>query len=541
MNLAWWLERATWERGDEVAVIDGIDGTRKTYTEMTSLSNRIGNVLREEVGVDEDEVVVTILPDDHRHMAIMYGLLKIGAVFSGLNRKSVLEKLKKDVATCNASTVVVGGEYLDAARALLRDTGIENVLVCGEVGIESEFPNLMEMASGVSEELRIAPRTGEEIAAINFTSGTSGASKGVVFTHEKLGTSALGSVFHDGLRSTDTNLGFISLFHSAGIHDAVKWVVAGGTIVWSGGWDADRAVRLVEEHRPTWIYFWIPTMVRDAMKHPGWEELDLRGVKAYLSGEPVPAELHRTLVEEKGMRVGIVYGLTETMPVGILKPSFRYGEDMLVPFGSTGGPSKDLCEVVLKDPFSGEVVEGAGEGEVYVRGEVVTPGYHNDPKRTAEDLDEQGFFRTKDLARRDGEGWYWVGGRTDDLISTGGEKLSIHEVDDVLLGQPKVKDAACVGVEHERLGHVPAAFVVPTEPLCEEEVKEILDAYCLEHLERWKRPRLYAVVEEVPRTAAKRSKSLGDLKKRLEGIVLKDGEGVTTLSRLRAGEGDPGS
>lgn len=537
MNLAWWLEKATWEHHEKIAVIDGINGRQITYAELTSLSSRIGNVLREDTGVEEDDVVATILPNDYWHMALLYGLLKIGAVFNGLNPKSVLGKFKQDVTTSEAKTVVVSRQHLDTARTLQRDTCIENVLVCDE--IETDFPNLRKMASEASDRLRIAPRTSDEMAVVNFTAGTSGASKGVVFTHGKLGLSAMGSVFSDGLKSADTNLAFTSLFHSGGIHNALTWVLAGGTLIWSGGWDADRAIRLIDTYRPTWIHYWIPSMVRDLMRHPGWDGLDLRGIKTYLTGEAVPAELQQLLVEEKGMRAAIVYGLTETMAYAILKPSFYYEDDKVVPYGSSGRPSKDLCEVKVQDPLSGSVVEGVGTGEVCVRGEVVTPGYYNDPERTAEVLDGEGFLRTNDLVHRDEKEWYWIGGRTDDLISTGGEKLSIYEVDDLLLNHPGVRDAACIGVAHERLGQVPAAFVAPAEPTDEEEIKSTLDAYCAEKMERWKRPRLYAIVEEVPRTAAKRNKSVADLNKLLEGIILKDSEGVTTLSRMRADNENP--
>lgn len=537
MNLAWWLERAAWEHGDKVAVIDGQDETQVTYAELAGLVNRIGNVLKEGFGVKEDDVVVTLLPDDHWHMAVLYGVQKIGAVFSGLNRTQLLEKFKHDVSKSQARTLITNSQFFDTARKLHRETCVENVLVRGDT--DGEFPDLEHLAGSAPDELRVTPRKSDEIAAVNFTAGTSGPSKGVVFTHGKLGLSALSSVFFDGLRSSDTNLGFIGVFHSGGIHDSIKWVMAGGTIIWNGGWDADRAVYLSKKYRPTWMYFWVPTMIRDLMRHPEWESLDLAGVKANLAGERVPAEIHRILVEEKGMRIINLYGLTETMPVAVLKPSLYYGDDRVVPFGSSGRPNKELSEVKLKDPITGEEVTGLNEeGEICMRGEVVTPGYYNDPERTAQALDEEGYLHTRDLAYRDEQGWYWIGGRADDIINTGAEKLSLYEVEEVVLGHPAVEDAACIGVEHERFGQVPTAFIVPSETMTEEQVRDLLDAHCLENLERWKRPRLYVLMEEIPRTMAKKTKSIADLKEIVRSVVLSEDDGVTTMSDV--GSREPG-
>jgi acyl-CoA synthetase (AMP-forming)/AMP-acid ligase II len=177
---------------------------------------------------------------------------------------------------------------------------------------------------------------------------------------------------------------------------------------------------------------------------------------------------------------------------------------------------------------------GDVEGEICIRGDVVTPGYFNDPQRTAETFDKDGFLHTRDLGYRDPEGWYYIRGRTDDMIMSGGEKLSLLEIDDALRRHPSVVDAACVGVRHERFGEVPAAFVVLKPEIAEDEGLALLDAYCISRIERWKRPRLYVFTDQVPRTAAKRSKMQGEMRRQLEGIMVRDADGVTTLKRLHA-------
>ncbi len=273
-------------------------------------------------------------------------------------------------------------------------------------------------------------------------------------------------------------------------------------------------------------------MIRDLMRHPAWDELPLEGLSANLTGEKVPVELQQQLLA-RGMRVANAYGLTETMPYAVFAPMFRYGDDRTGPLGSSGRPSLEMNECVLKDPLTGATITQAGvEGEVCVRGDNVTPGYYNDPGRTAEALDDEGFFHTRDLATRDEDGWYWVGGRTDDIINTGAEKLSLLEVEEALRGHPVVADVACAAVAHARFGQAPAAFVVGRGLETEDELAAILDAHCLGALERWKRPRLYVKLDEIPRTSAKRTKSLAHLRAMLEGVELSDADGVTALGRL---------
>lgn len=529
MNLRWWLERSWWEYPDKPAVVD-TDGTAVSYAELRALSNRVGNVLAA-YGMGEDDIVVSAMPDHHLHVAAFYATLGLGAAFSGLNYKLHPTKPLGDARHCRAKVAIVAPEHVELGRRLQTDSGVETVLVT--TGSTHGFPVLEELAAEASDESRIVPRNADDIAAINFTSGTSGASKGVTFTHGTLSNSAWGAVFLGGVDSRCRNLSLVGMYHSGGIHDSVRVIMAGGTILWSNGWDVDRVIGILLDHRPNWMYWIIPTMVRDLMRHPRWPEVDLTGLRTYVAGEPVPVDVRDALLA-KGAQVGNMYGLTEAMPVCVLGPSLYYGDEVAIPIGSSGKPSKGFCTVALKDPFTGETLEGNDvEGEVCIKGDVVTPGYYCDPERTAEAFDDEGFLRTRDRAYRDPDGWYFIRGRTDDIINSGGEKLSLLEVDEALLAHPGVRDAACVGVPHERFGEVPAAFVELEQPLSEKAARDLLDAHCLERLERWKRPRLYVFVEAVPRTAAKRSKMSGEMRRQLEGITVRDADGVTTFGLLR--------
>ena len=531
MNLGWWLERACWENPDKCAIVDG-DGTQTSYRQLRTLSDRVANVLREDAGLDEDETVVTIMPDDHLHVAIFYASLRLGAVFSGLNRRSLPDKFAHDVDRSHGRVLIVSPDFVPEAERLEQRCSLRRIYVT--TGSHPRYPSLAELCSQADDRLRIVSRSENDLAAINFTSGTSGASKGVIFTHGKLGLSCWNSIFLSGVKGDAKNVSLISMFHSGGIADSVRLVMVGGTILWTDGWDVDRVVRIFREHRPNWMYYIVPTMVRDLVRHPDWPELDLSGLHTHVPGEPIAPELRDAMLS-KGVKLGRMYGLTETMPVCVLGTSLYY-DDEQPPGQSTGRPSKSFCEVKLADPVSGQRLDGDDvEGEVCIRGDVVTPGYYNDPQRTAEAFDDEGFLHTRDNAYRDSEGWLYIRGRTDDIIKTGGEKLSLLELDECLLAHPDVRDAGVIGVAHERFGEVPAAFVVMKREMTEDAARDILDAWCRQKLETWKRPRLYALVDQIPRTAAKQTKMQPVLKEMLAGLVVGQGDGITTLGTLREG------
>jgi len=530
MNLSWWLERAAIEYPEKTAIIDASDASI-TYKDLLVLVNRIGHVLRDDLDVRPGDVVVTCIRDNFLHVAIMYATMRVGAIFSGLNHKQLAEKFHADIDRCKPRAAIIATEFAEIAELI---EGFPEIRLAMTSGVSSRLPALDELARGKPDQLRVEPRSRDDIAAINFTAGTSGASKGVIFTHGKLETSAWGSIFIAGVNSRSVNLSLVGMFHSGGIADSIRMVMAGGTLCWSEGWDVDRVVGIIRRHKINIAYYIVPTMLRDLLRHPDWDTLDLQGFRTHVAGEVVSPDIQQALLD-RGALVGAMYGMTETMPVRALSSNLYYNDEEKFPLGSAGRPNREFCEVVLKDPLSGELLEGGEvEGEICLRGDVVTPGYYNDPERTAATFDADGYLHTRDLGYRDADGWYFIRGRTDDIIKCGAEKLSLLEIDELLTRHPGVRDAACVGVAHERFGEVPAAFIVLREPMDDAAAAAALDEYCIVSMERWKRPRLYVFTDAIPRTAAKQTKMQGAMKAQIKDLKVMNDDGVTTLGALRA-------
>lgn len=535
MNISWWLAHSAQEYPDATVSIDA-DATEYTYAELRDLSGRFAAVLVNEYDLGDGAVVASLAPDTGAHLALFYASLQIGGIFTALNATLLAERLAQQAQTADLAIMVVAPEHVALAQQVISEAGLTAPIL--SLGSNSAgFPDLFELAKTATPLFRVTSRKVDEPAVINFTAGTSGHSKGVTMTHGTLSLSAQGAVFTSGLGKDTVNLSLIGLYHSGGVHDAVKFVMCGGTIVWSGGWDAERVIRLIHQYTPNWIFFIVPTMLRDLMGRSAWEDLPIEGMGMHVAGEPVPPSIAEEL-DRRGARYANAYGMTETMPFRITGPDFGPdGQPLETPLGSSGRPREEFCEVVLKDPDSGMVISRAGvEGEVCVRGDIVMPGYFRDPERTGEAVDADGWLHTRDVAVRDEQGWYYLRGRTDDTINSGGEKLSLLEIDEVLLAHPDVKDAACVGVAHARFGEVPAAFVVMADHGSRDEDTDVrmLDGHVVASVERWKRPRLYVFTDQIPRTAAKRTKSFPHLREQIGSVVLSEADGVVSLKGYHA-------
>lgn len=531
VNLARELTDARREFGDKVTVVD-VDETKYTYEELDDLSNRIANLLSEGYGVGEDDIVTGILPDSFWSVAFMFGAMKTGAAFSLENFTLQPEVLKDNIDRIRAKTVVIDEQIFDHSEEI----EAECETVEGTIRFDSaDGTGFAEEVWEYSDEFSVVPRREDDLAGINYTSGTTGPPKAVQLTHGTLTASARATkLAYHHLEPSDRDLCFMPMYHTGGISSALFSIWGRSMLIITGGWDVDEIVRLTQKYEPNWFYWIIPTMIRDLMSHESWDDLDLSGVKMHVAGEPPTVEMIEAL-RDKGARPTVSYGMTETMPMAVTIAPIAQDADLDVPFDSTGRTATELGEVKIVDlEDREEITEPNIEGEIAYRGDNLTPGYYNDPERTAKAFDDEGWFYTDDLGYYDEEGNVYIAGRADDMIMSGGEKLSLVEVDNVLVEHELVDDGGTVGVDHERFGRVPAAFVVPSDPsIREEELKDELDEYMLEELARWKRPRLYTIVDEIPRTHSKKTKIAPELEEHVEDVTLTGSGGVTTLSSIR--------
>lgn len=332
---------------------------------------------------------------------------------------------------------------------------------------------------------------GDDAAAIVYTSGTTGRSKGAVLTHNNFISNAVSLLACWQITSADRYLAVLPLFHVHGLGNGViSWLASGCRMRLAERFEIDRAASLFEEFRPT-LFFGVPTIYVRLLELP--EDVARRigsHMRLFVSGSaPLPSHTLEAFRERFGHTILERYGMSETL-MNIGNP--YHGERRA---GSVGLPFPGVSVKIL-DP-GGRMVGDGEIGEVYVRGPNVCAGYWRQPEATAKAFTEDGWFRTGDLAERSSDGYYTLRGRRTDLIISGGFNIYPREIEEVLLAQPGVREAVVCGVADERRGELPVAYLVADDPFDPARLEEV----CRRELASFKVPRAFVRVDALPRTA----------------------------------------
>lgn len=337
-----------------------------------------------------------------------------------------------------------------------------------------------------------------EPGLLGYTSGTTGVPKGAVLSHGNLLASAEAVVLAWRWTAADRLLLCLPLFHAHGLCVGLHGtLLAGASAVLLPGFDLDGVLDAIAAHEAT-MFFGVPTMYHRFAASPRAGEL--RRLRLCVSGSAaLPADLHVRLQKTAGQRVLERYGMTETL----MNVSNPYDGERRP--GSVGLPLPG-CEVRLAGSGAGGsgarggAEGGAGEGEIQLRGPNVFAGYWRNEQATRESFTGDGWFRSGDLGALDPDGYLRILGRAKELIISGGFNVYPREVEDVLLAHPAVAEAAVVGTPSAEWGEVVTAFVVAADPAAPPGEHELV-AHCERELAAFKRPRLWHVVDGLPRNA----------------------------------------
>ena len=380
-----------------------------------------------------------------------------------------------------------------------------NPMAASLESIRGDLPNLRQIvyfgdwrafsASG-SPSQRLPDVTPDDIAQIQYTSGTTGFPKGARLHHRGITNN---SRFYLGRRGDGARGPIVNpmpLFHTAGSCMAAagcpQFLDAHVLVPY---FEPGLVLEMAESERAAGLGA-VPTMLLAMMEHPDFRGRDLSRLRAVVSGgSTVPAELVRQVEAALGVDFTIVFGMTEASPVITQTWPADTPEDKA---GTIGQPLPRV-EVVIADPVTGETVPCGATGELRARGYQVMAGYHDKPAETAEAIVD-GWLRTGDLCSMDERGYCRIEGRLKDMIIRGGENIYPREIEELLFGNPAVADVAVVGVPDERLGEQVAAFVRPAAG--HRPTEDELFRFCRDHLSAQKTPRIWVFVDEFPLTAS---------------------------------------
>jgi malonyl-CoA/methylmalonyl-CoA synthetase len=346
-----------------------------------------------------------------------------------------------------------------------------------------------ECASMATERPRVVPGA-DAPAALVYTSGTTGASKGAVLTHGNFATNALALVTCWEISSADRYLAALPLFHVHGLGNGIHaWLASGCHMRLVEKFDRAAAADLFEEYRPT-LFFGVPTMYIRLL------ELDAERARAigtrarlFVSGSaPLPAHVHEAFEAKFGHVILERYGMTETL-MNVSNP--YVGERRP---GTVGRPLPHVAVRILAE--DGSPVPDGATGELWVRGPNVCDGYWRRPDATAAAW-KDGWFRTGDIGNRSADGYITLEGRRSDLIISGGFNIYPREIEELLLEQPGVREATVVGVADAVRGEMPVAYIVADAAL---DAAALL-ARLRTQLASFKLPRAIVRLDALPRTA----------------------------------------
>jgi len=355
----------------------------------------------------------------------------------------------------------------------------------------TELEELVRAAASSPAHRRTgAPLDGDTPAAIVYTSGTTGASKGAVLTHNNFAANALNLITCWQITSADRLLLPLPLFHVHGLGNGLlTWLMTGCRLRLLERFEHEKVVAVLRDFRPT-LFFGVPTMyVRLLETPPGAAREIGAGMRLFVSGSaPLAAQVLEDFRALFGHTILERYGMSETL----MNLSNPYAGERRA--GTVGFPLPGVS-VRLLDPDGNPVHDGE-TGEIYLRGPNVFSGYWNRPEATV-DAFRDGWFRTGDLAVRSADGYYTLVGRRSDLIISGGFNIYPREIEEFLTEQPEIAEAAVIGVADRLRGEVPVAYIVERSACDARE----LEARCRQALASFKVPRAFIPVEKLPRNA----------------------------------------
>lgn len=463
------------------------DGAEIGYGELEAAAGRYANVLRRLGCRPGDRVAVQV--DKSVEAVFLYlGCAQAGCVYLPLNVAYTPDEIAYFLADAAPSLFVCRPEAEASLAPVAQAAAVAHLLTLDADGEGT----LAEAARAASPDLDVYEAADDDLAAILYTSGTTGRSKGAMLTHGNLSSNALTLRDLWGFREGDVLLHALPIFHVHGLFVALNTSLANGsTMFFLPKFDPEEILRLMP--RAT-VMMGVPTFYVRLLQHPGFTREAAAGMRLFISGSaPLLEETFREFEQRIGMRILERYGMTE---VG-MATSNPYEE----------APGRERRAGTVGFPLPGVEVRIAGEdggllgtdeiGVLEMRGPNVFKGYWKMPEKTAEEFREDGFFVSGDLAKIDAGGYVHIVGRSKDLVISGGFNVYPKEIELVVDDIPGVGESAVVGLPHPDFGEAVAAVCTLSgdKPLQEAEVI----AVCKQKLANFKVPKRVFFVESLPR------------------------------------------
>ncbi|OSQ51940.1 malonate--CoA ligase [Marivita geojedonensis] len=469
--------------GQQSTFLELPDGGTISHAEFLEMAARMANALAD-LGVSTGDRVAVHIEKSPHALALYAACVKSGVIFLPLNTAYTARELAYFVDDSGASIFVCDPGEEEALRPIAEKAGCP-LRTLGSNGDGS----FTELACTMATRSDVVPRSRDDLAALLYTSGTTGRSKGAMLTQNNLLSNAEALVDAWRFTEKDVLLHALPIFHTHGLFVATNiMLLAGGSMIFLPKFDLDSVLAALP--RSTSM-MGVPTFYTRLLDDPRFTSDVAAHMRLFVSGSaPLLAETHERFEKRTGHRILERYGMTETN----MSTSNPYDGERRA--GTVGFPLQG-SEVKVCDPDTGVELPAGDIGVLWVRGPNVFKGYWNMPEKTREELREDGFFITGDLALIDGDGYVQIAGRGKDLIISGGLNIYPKEIELFLDALPGVRESAVIGAPHPDFGESVVAVIVP-------ETGHAIDVDAIktaarEHLAGFKRPKVFEVVDALPR------------------------------------------
>ncbi|MGI5426634.1 4-coumarate--CoA ligase family protein [Streptomyces sp. CA-179760] len=490
------LARAA-EFGGTPALIDGTDGTTLSYEQLDRFHRRVAAGLAE-AGVRKGDVLALHSPNTIAFPTAFYAATRAGATVTTVHPLATADEFAKQLRDSAARWIVTVSPLLDVARrAAELAGGVHEIFVCDSA---TGHRSLIDMLASAAPEPVIDIDPADDVAALPYSSGTTGTPKGVLLTHRQIATNLaqLDGAIPAG--PGDRILAVLPFFHIYGLTALMNAPLRkGATVVVLPRFDLEQFLAAIQNHRITGLYV-APPIVLALAKHPAVEQYDLSSLKYILSAAaPLDARLAAACSERLGLPpVGQAYGMTELSPGTHVVPLDAMRD---APPGTVGKliAGTEMRIVSLDDP--GTDLPAGESGEILIRGPQVMKGYLGRPDATAAMVDPDGWLHTGDVGHVDPDGWLFVVDRVKELIKYKGFQVAPAELEALLLTHPGIADAAVIGRYNDDGNEVPHAYVVRQPSAAGLSEAEIM-MFVAERVAPYKRIRHVTFIVGIPRAAS---------------------------------------
>jgi len=500
VNTTDFLNIATAICPDKDAIV--FEDKRYTFSQLNERVNRLANGLKK-LGVKKGDRVSFIQVNCNQCVETYFAVAKAGAIYLPLNFRAKEKELAYMLNAAEAIVLIAGERYIPLIESIRPELHYLKHLV----SIETKHPDMHyyeDIIKTSSPDEVVTDIDEADTTILMYTAGTTGFPKGVMLSHNSFSGYVLENVTPADPASDESNILTVPLYHVAGIQAMMAAIYGGRTLVMERQFEPEEWMTLVEREKANRAMM-VPTMLKQLLDHPDFKNHDLSSLRVITYGAaPMPLPVIRKALESfPGVSFINAFGQTETASTitslgpedHVLTGTEEEKEKKLARLASIGKPMADVEMKVVDD--DGKKL-GPGEvGEILARGPRVMSGYWKDEEKTAKTIDKDGWVHTGDVGYVDEDGYYFLSGRSSDMIIRAGENISPEEIENVIREHPKVEDVAVIGVPDETWGEEPRAVVIPKkgDKPTEEEIME----YCRQNLASFKRPRSVIFVDDLPR------------------------------------------